>query len=80
MREEAIGKAAAAERRAQLEAQVKELDTQAAAAGRQVEQLRRQMQPLEAEHAQRAKCDMLCLCSQHPTLHSPSCLTPFPAV
>lgn len=55
VREEAMRKVAAAERRAQLDAQVKDLETQIAAAGRQIEELRRQMQPLEAERAQRTK-------------------------
>ena len=52
-------KVAAAERRAQLDAQVKDLETQCAAAARQIEELQRQMQPLEAERAQRAKWGLL---------------------
>jgi hypothetical protein len=55
VREEAMRKVAAAERRAQLDAQVKDLETQCAAAVCQIEELRRQMQPLEAERAQRVK-------------------------
>lgn len=55
VREEAMRKVAAAERRAQLDAQVKELETQCAAAHRQVQELQRQMQPLENERIQRAK-------------------------
>lgn len=55
VREEAMRKVAAAERRAQLDAQVKDLETQCAAARCQIEELRRQMQPLEAERAQRVK-------------------------
>lgn len=53
VREEAMKKVNLAARRAQLDTQVKELEAQCSAAARHIEQLQRQMQPLEAERTQR---------------------------